>query len=91
MIARLRASVWALLLSIDILACTLWLAPLHVFGLADRPTGRMMISSYVGRAAHNGMRWGLIAAAVIDWLACRCGALPDHCERTWRFYHGKDD
>lgn len=51
MSARLGTAVMALLKAIDILACTIWLAPLYVVGLADKPTGRRMISSYIGEAA----------------------------------------
>lgn len=44
----------ALLKAIDILACAVWLGVLYPFGLAARPTGRQMISSYVGEAAAGG-------------------------------------
>ena len=88
---RAKEAAWALLRAFDILACTLWLAPLYVFRLADRPSGRMMISSYVGQAAFNGMRWGRRAAAVIDWLACRLGDEPYHCHRAFIRYRDLDD
>ncbi len=91
MIARLKVSTWAMLKAIDILACTLWLAPLYVVGLADRPSGRRMISSYVGMAAANGHRWARIAAAVIDWGAMRLGDDPSHCERAFLHYRGLDE
>jgi hypothetical protein len=91
MIRRLRESTWALLIALDILACTIWLAPLYVLGLASKPSGRRLISSYVGHAASNGHRWAKRAAAVIDWLAKDLGAGPDHCYRSWKKYEGRDD
>ena len=70
----------------DIVACFLWIAPLYLVCLADRPTGRQLISGYVGKAAHNGHKWGTRAAAVIDWLAMWVGDGPDHCRRAYEFY-----
>lgn len=63
---RLGHVLQALLIVLDIGVCWAWIAPLYLFGLADRPTGRQMISSYVGRASLNGHRWARIAARVID-------------------------
>ena len=88
---RLRQSFWALLIALDIMLCALWLAPLYVIGLADRPSGRQMISSYVGEAAANGMRWGVIAARVIDWLASLLGDAPQHCHRAYFKYRDCDN
>lgn len=90
MIARLRASVLALLRALDILACTIWLAPLYVVGLADRPSGRQMISSYVGKAMVNGHRWAFFVGGVIDWVFLPIDGRPDHCIRAFRHYLGKD-
>jgi len=90
MIRRAGQSLWALLKALDILACTLWLAPLYVFGLADKPTGRRMISSYVGEAAANGHRWARRAAAVIDYAAIALGDAQGHCDRAYRHYRGLD-
>lgn len=59
----------AFLILIDIALCYVWLAVLYLIGgtrLAARPTGRQMISVYVGRASINGRRWARIAAKVID-------------------------
>lgn len=50
-----------------------------------------MISSYVGQADFNGMRWGRRAATVIDWLACHLGDQPDHCFRAYTRYKGMDE
>jgi hypothetical protein len=86
----LGESIWALLKALDILACTLWLAPLYVVGLADRPSGRQMISSYVGEAAANGMLWGRIAATLIDMGAVALGDDPDHCHRAFIRYRNLD-
>lgn len=89
---RLVVAFWALARSLDIFVCTwFWLAPLYVFGLADRPSGRQMISCYVGNAAMNGMRWAIRAAAIIDWLACKVGDKPNHCSRSYLRYKGKED
>lgn len=90
MTERLRVSLWALLKALDILACTLWLAPFYVVGLADRPSGRQMISSYVGKAAANGHRWGRIAATLIDMGAVALGDGPGHCHRAYIRYRGLD-
>lgn len=65
-IRRLGHVIQALLIVVDIVVCWAWIAPLYLFDLADRPTGRQMISCYVGRAAINGHRWARIAAKVID-------------------------
>lgn len=89
-IRRLGESLFALLIALDILACTLWLAPLYVVNLSDRPTGRRMISSYVGYAAANGHRWAEIMATAIDWAAMRLGDKPAHCDRAYRHYRGLD-
>lgn len=90
MIGRLGDSAWALLKALDILACTLWLAPLYVVGLADRPSGRQMISSYVGKAAANGHRWAVIVGWLIDYGAVALGDAPQHCDRAYRHYLGLD-
>jgi hypothetical protein len=90
MINRLGQSVIALIKALDILACTIWLAPLYVLGLADKPTGRRMVSSYIGKAAANGHRWARIAAAVIDYGAVTLGDAPEHCGRAYRHYRGLD-
>ena len=90
MIPRLGQSVFALLVALDILLCTMWLAPLYVFGLADKPTGRRMISSYIGMAASNGRRWARIAAAAIDYSAVAIGDAPEHCKRAFENYRGMD-
>lgn len=90
MIARLKVSFWALLRALDILACTVWLAPLHVFGLADRPSGRQMISSYVGKAAVNGHYWAIALEHLIDAMAELLGDRPGHCLRAYLHYRDKD-
>lgn len=45
-----------------------------------------MISSYVGKAASNGMPWALRAERWIDWGAELLGDEPNHCRRAWLFY-----
>lgn len=86
---RLIVSFWAIMIALDVVLCTFWLAPLYVFGLAGRPTGRQLISSYVGEAQHNGMKWARIPAAVIDFGAELLGDGPDHCYRTFVKYQDK--
>jgi hypothetical protein len=88
---RIRASIWAMLKAIDILLCTIWLAPLYICNLADKPSGRQMISSYVGQADFYGTRWGRRAAAFIDWGAKLLGDEPDHCRRAFLAYRDLDD
>lgn len=83
---RLRGVFWAWLRVADIVLCTLWLSPLYLIGLADRPTGTQMISVYVGKAALNKVPWGLRAAAVIDRAAEWLGDQPHHCIRAYGAY-----
>lgn len=66
--ARIKYSGLAVLIMLDVIACTLWLVPLYLLGLADKPTGRQLISGYVGGALVSGWRWAIPAAAVIDAL-----------------------
>lgn len=87
---RLWTSAMALLKAEDILACAFWLAPLYLIGLASRPSGRQMISSYVGGAASAGYQWARVAAVCIDLGAMMFGALPNHCHRCWLAYRGLD-
>lgn len=82
-LSRLGDVVFALLSAIDVVACTLWLSPLYLVGLADKPTGRELISGYVGGAAVNGQRWAQRAERVINrlfWWE------PDHCRAVYRRY-----
>lgn len=91
MIARLAIFLAALGRSLTIMACTLVYGPLYVVGLASRPSGRQMLSSYVGEAEANGRRWGRIAAAIIDSVMMQFGDRPDHCRRAYLHYRGLDD
>lgn len=84
--SRLADVIWAWLRVLDIVACTAWLSPLYLVGLASRPTGTQMISVYVGKAALNGVRWGVRAAGVIDRLAEWVGDEPNHCIRAYGSY-----
>jgi len=86
MITRVGHVIRGFLRLMDILLCFLWLAPLYIVGLADRPTGRQLVSGYVGKAAYNGHRWGVRAATVIDKLAEWLGDGADHCHRVHLFY-----
>ena len=90
MISRLTESFWAILIALDVLLCALWLAPLYALGLAGKPTGRQLISTYVGEAQHNGMKWAKVPAAVIDFGAELLGDGPDHCYRMYLKYHAID-
>lgn len=94
MISRLGHVLRAMLVLGDIALCLAWLAPLYLIGgerWASRPTGRQMISAYVGRAALNGMSWARRAAAVIDWIFERLGDRPDHCLRMATKFAGFAD
>jgi len=75
-----------LLTALDLLLCTIWLTTLYPFGLADRPTGRQLISGYVGKAAFKGMPWGIRLARWIDWAAVQLGDGPGHCVRAYLFW-----
>lgn len=81
----------ALLKASDIFACAWWISVLYVVGLADRPTGREMISSYIGEAAFNGHRWAKIASSIIDYAAVKLGDKPNHCFRAFKHYQYLDD
>lgn len=83
---RFGQCILPMLIAIDLMACTIWLSVLYPLGLANRPTGRELISGYVGEASANGMRWGICAAAVIDWCACKLGDEPGHCARTYALW-----
>lgn len=90
MFARLGHCTLAMLRVLDLLACTSWLCLLYPLGLADRPTGRELISSYVGRGAFNGHRWAIRWAGLIDRAASWLGDGPDHCLRAYLFYSRLD-
>jgi hypothetical protein len=89
-LARARTSCSAVWKSVDILWCTLWLAPLYLIGLADFPSGRQMISSYVGKAAFNGHRWAVFVSKFINAMARLFDHKPDHCRRAYFHYRGLD-
>lgn len=91
MVRRFGEALLALLRALDILLCALWLCPLYIVGLADRPTGRLMISTYVGKALANGHRWAVWAAWAIDHLAMMVGDQPNHCARSWAKRKGEAD
>lgn len=74
----------------DIDWCTNWLVPLYIVALADRPSGRQMISSYVGKAAFNGHYWAIAVEHVIDSAAELLGDRPGHCLRAYLHYRGLD-
>lgn len=84
---RQRFKDWfiAVLRSVNILACTLIFGSLYIFDKADKPSGRMMISCYVGRALTNGHGWAVPVAGFIDTLFGK-----DHCVRAYRHYRGLD-
>lgn len=88
---RLRQSLFALLVTFTIAICTVWQGVLYPFGLASKPSGRRMTSSFVGEAAHNGRRWGIILAAIIDCVFLKLGDKPQHCHRAFINYGAQDD
>lgn len=83
MIKRIKDVLFAWAIVLDIIACTLWLSPLYLFKLADRPTGRQIISAYVGAAAINGTRWRLIAEKIINTIFFWD---EDHCRKCYYKY-----
>lgn len=90
-LTRLCQSAFAVLVSIDILLCTTWQGVLYPLGLASKPSGRRMVSSFVGEAAHNGHRWGIVLAAMIDRVFLLLGDKPEHCHRAFINYGSQDD
>lgn len=88
---RLRQSAFAVLVTFTILLCTVWQGALYPFGLASKPSGRRMTSSFVGEAAFNGHRWGRITAAIIDRMFLLLGDKPEHCHRAFINYGSLDD
>ncbi len=90
-ILRLRHSAFAVLVTLTIALCTIWQGVLYPFGLASKPSGRRMTSSFVGEASCNGHRWGRIAAAIIDRMFLMLGDKPEHCHRAYINYGTQDD
>lgn len=88
---RIRQSVFAVLVTLTIALCTIWQGGLYPFGLASKPSGRRMTSSFVGEAAFNGRRWGIILAAMIDRTFLMLGDKPQHCHRAYINYGTQDD
>lgn len=88
---RLRHSLFAVLVTLTIALCTVWQGALYPFGLASKPSGRRMTSSFVGEAAFNGHRWGRIMAAIIDRVFMALGDKPHHCHRAFINYGAQDD
>lgn len=91
MASKLIESLLAILISIDILLCTVWQATLYPFGLASKPSGRRMISSFVGEASANQHRWGRILELIIDLIFCSLEEQPAHCRRAYEKYKHIDD
>ena len=88
---RIRQSVFAVLVTLTIALCTIWQGALYPFGLASKPSGRRMTSSFVGEAAFNGRRWGIILASMIDRVFLMLGDKPQHCHRAYINYGTQDD
>lgn len=89
-VKRLLVFLMALARSTTIMLCTLWFGSLYVFGLASRPTGRQMTSSYVGEAFVNGHRWAVPVAFVIDFFIEEITGEKDHCVSTYLFYKSRE-
>jgi len=90
-ILRVRQSTLAILITTTIAICTLWQGALYPFGLASKPSGRRMTSTFIGEAASNGHRWGMVLSAIVDWVFDALGDGPNHCERTYLKYGKYDD
>lgn len=88
---RVRESGFAFLVTLTIMLCTIWQGVLYPFGLAGKPSGRRMTSSFVGEAAFNGHRWGIVLAAMIDRVFLLLGDKPEHCHRAFINYGSQDD
>jgi len=62
-----------------------------VAGFADKPSGRQMISTYVGGALVANRKWAYYAAAIIDYFAYLITGKRDHCllsyERFGQYDH----
>lgn len=89
--ARCLRSIFALLVSLDIVFCTLWQGVLYPFGLASEPSGRRLVSTFIGEAAFNGHRWGIVLAAIVDRVFLLLGDRPEHCHRAFINYGTQDD
>lgn len=90
-LTRCSHCILPILRALDVLICQIWLSLLYPFGLADRPTGYHLVSSYVGKAAANGTRWGARAAAVVDSLFILFGEPPGHCQRAYALWRRLED
>ena len=90
-IQRILESLLAILIAMNILVCTIWQSVLYPFGLASRPSGRRMISSFVGEAQFNKRRWGMVLGPVIDRLFLAIGTGPNHCVNSYLRYGHLDD
>jgi len=77
--ARVKASLRAWLIALDVLACAVWLGLLYLANLADKPTGRQTISGYVGKAALHGHRWAFLPERLIDAVIGQ-----GHCLRAYQ-------
>jgi len=85
---RLLIFLMALGRTITILLCTLWFGPLYVVGLASKPTGRQMTSSYLGEALYNGQKWAIPIAGLVDSLFEELEGKSNHCLNTYLKYKG---
>ena len=81
--ARLSDVALAFLIVCDVIVAFTWIGALYLFNLADKPNGRQTISGYVGKASHNGHRWGRRLEWIIDGLF---GA--GHCQRCFSVGQG---
>lgn len=91
MLTRVGHCVLPCLMALDIFLTALWLSLLYPFGLARRPTGREMLSTYIGEALYNGMPWAVRMARVVDWAAMKLGDGPDHCLKSYDMYNLMDE
>ncbi|AYJ86210.1 hypothetical protein D3Y57_09835 [Sphingomonas paeninsulae] len=85
MIARLKVVIKAILVGLDCFAASLLFGVAYLITNTDPVNGRQTISGHIGRAATQGLRWGLIAETPIDWLFGHLGSAPLHCRRTYAF------
>lgn len=88
---KILESILAVLIAANILFCAIWQGILYPFGLASKPSGRRMISSFVGEAQFNKRWWGNMLGPVIDKLFELIGTGPNHCINSYLRYGHLDD
>lgn len=80
---RRLLEIWiAFLVLLDAIVCYFCIAPLYLFNVASKPTGTQLISSYIGEAYLNNMRWSIIPNLLINTLFLN----KNHCVESYKKY-----